>query len=231
MFSVGPGFFHYRPNFSALLNFAGPILKLFVWAIKRRPKTSPTYKIETLTRLLTGTAPASRQAGRPATGQPHGAQRLQQASCCFSSDARVQRAPSSCLLLAVLVPGHRQVQPSQRRSLAATTLRSGMSAASPPSISQPLLVLSRRRCLLSRAACCYYCHACLPRLAWVLTVVHSSLKLLHGVGLGQRLWSTHDWPSSRASCWCCYLGRERKGYGRCWYIFKCCWCDGVGSTW
>jgi hypothetical protein len=48
-FSVGPGFFHYRPNFSAFLNFAGPILKLFVWAVKRRPKTSPTYKIETLT--------------------------------------------------------------------------------------------------------------------------------------------------------------------------------------
>jgi hypothetical protein len=46
-FSVGSGFFYYRPNFLVFLNFAGPILKLFVWAVKRRPKTSPTCKIET----------------------------------------------------------------------------------------------------------------------------------------------------------------------------------------
>jgi hypothetical protein len=78
VFFGGPRFFHYRPNFSTLLNFAGPILKLFVWAVKRRPKTSPTYKIETLTLcsahiFLTRHAPAtpappshtSRQAGRP----------------------------------------------------------------------------------------------------------------------------------------------------------------------
>ena len=93
VFFGGPRFFHYRPNFSALLNFAGPILKLFVWAVKRRPKTSPTYKIETLTLclahiLLTRHAAAaqllasrmSRQAGRPApASRTTSAQRLQAA--------------------------------------------------------------------------------------------------------------------------------------------------------
>jgi hypothetical protein len=118
VFFGGPRFFHYRPNFSALLNFAGPILKLFVWAVKRRPKTSPTYKIETLTLclahiLLTRHATAAPAAGQPheqasrppSSGQPH-----DQCTTPASSQAAAShpapglaRAPYLLQLLAVLV--------------------------------------------------------------------------------------------------------------------------------
>lgn len=71
VFSVGPGFFHYRPNYSTLLILAGPILKLCVWATKWRTKTSPTYKIGTLTHSPrawlegVGRRPAAAHAWRP----------------------------------------------------------------------------------------------------------------------------------------------------------------------
>jgi hypothetical protein len=179
---VGPGFSHYRPNFSALLNFAGPILKLFVWAVKKRPKTSPTYKIETLTlwsahifktrhpavataaeqpleqasrpasrtsRQAGRPAPASRtsrQALRPAARQVHGRQHLQAAelSSCFSSGARSSaRAPYLLQLLAVLV--RRPSAPAGPAFSASFSDAALRYVASPPSISQPLLVLSRHR--------------------------------------------------------------------------------------
>jgi hypothetical protein len=85
VFFVGPGFFHYRPNFSALLNFAGPILKLFVWAVKKRPKTSPTYKIKTLTFYLAHIFKTCHPATATAAAQP-----LEQASRPAAATAAAQ---------------------------------------------------------------------------------------------------------------------------------------------
>jgi hypothetical protein len=50
-FSLGSGYFPYRSNFSAVLNLAGPIQFICIWAVNKRPKILLMCKYGTLKHL------------------------------------------------------------------------------------------------------------------------------------------------------------------------------------